>query len=582
MSGRPRAGAGCALAVAAMLMLVGCEAGESPVAPEPTSRALAISDGAHGGTAGFYFLAPTASEPVTAGTFDPALAPEVRVCVLAGAVCASTVATFSASTSPAVTVNLEEEAYSVLWRTKEQSLDPGTSYRIEVRVGSVQLGFADLDVVTSPAELKQVSPEFVGLVVGRPLLIRFRVETGIVGQITVSPASGMVGMGSTLQFTATFLDLHGAPVPAPPVVDWSSSAPAVAAVDGAGLATGLTPGEAMITAASGQASGSASLLVLHDILFSSDRSGDRQLYLLSPGGAPSIVTAGLDPWAFDGDAVWAADGQRIALALEAAGSDPFLNVLPLGGTPLPLAPGTGQDWSPDGSRLAFHHNAGPMLSGNEIWLVGADGTGLLELTSTNDNDIHPRWSPNGAWIAFVRSRAAGSGLYIIRPDGTGLTHVSSDLELGLSTYPDWSPDGSRILYHGSPSSLSFFDDDLYVANADGTNEVQLTATPGLNESDATWSPDGTRILFMRSEFDGNTVQGDLWVMNADGTGEVNLTGHTAAYGSPAWSPDGRAIVFNSTRDGNAEIYVMLADGSALLRVTNHAASDSSPSWRPVP
>jgi Tol biopolymer transport system component len=81
-----------------------------------------------------------------------------------------------------------------------------------------------------------------------------------------------------------------------------------------------------------------------------------------------------------------------------------------------------------------------------------------------------------------------------------------------------------------------------------------------------------------SSRDGNQ---EIYVMNADGSGQTNLTNHPALDMDPSWSPDGTRIAFSSTRDdGNGEIYVMNADGSGQTRLTNNPAPDWYPSWGP--
>src|SRR5688500_16683416 len=92
-----------------------------------------------------------------------------------------------------------------------------------------------------------------------------------------------------------------------------------------------------------------------------------------------------------------------------------------------------------------------------------------------------------------------------------------------------------------------------------------------------WSPDGRTIVFV-SWRDGN---GEVYAMDADGSGPRNLTQHAARDVRPAWSPDGRRIAFVSRRDRNPEIYVMNADGSEKRNVTRDRASDDDyPTWSP--
>jgi TolB protein len=92
------------------------------------------------------------------------------------------------------------------------------------------------------------------------------------------------------------------------------------------------------------------------------------------------------------------------------------------------------------------------------------------------------------------------------------------------------------------------------------------------------SPDGTRIAFTRH----TGTNTEVFVMNADGTGQTNLTNNGAAADElPDWSPDGTRLVFASTRTSNYEIWVMNADGTGLANLTNTmGAVDAAPRWGP--
>jgi Tol biopolymer transport system component len=91
-----------------------------------------------------------------------------------------------------------------------------------------------------------------------------------------------------------------------------------------------------------------------------------------------------------------------------------------------------------------------------------------------------------------------------------------------------------------------------------------------------WSPDGRTIVFV-SWRDGN---GEVYAMDADGSAPRNLTQNPAKDVRPAWSPDGRRIAFVSRRDGNSEIYVMKADGRGTRNLTRDRARDLFPTWSP--
>jgi WD40 repeat protein len=117
--------------------------------------------------------------------------------------------------------------------------------------------------------------------------------------------------------------------------------------------------------------------------------------------------------------------------------------------------------------------------------------------------------------------------------------------------------------------------DIYLVNSNGTGTVRLTSEPGA-DLDPAWSPDGRKIVFA-SDRAGNR---EIYVMNADGSEPVRLTDNAAPDYRPAYSPDGKQIAFVSERDGNAQIYLMDVDGKNVIRLTNNAGADTEPAWSP--
>ena len=118
--------------------------------------------------------------------------------------------------------------------------------------------------------------------------------------------------------------------------------------------------------------------------------------------------------------------------------------------------------------------------------------------------------------------------------------------------------------------------DIYAMNSDGSDMTRLTDNDRANGAPA-WSPDGRRIVFSSSRGHGRS---GVFVMNPDGS---EITG-VANGGAPVWSPDGRRIAFadypgsGDIIEGDTEIYAINADGSEWIQLTDNDASDVSPSW----
>ena len=139
----------------------------------------------------------------------------------------------------------------------------------------------------------------------------------------------------------------------------------------------------------------------------------------------------------DIDPTWSADGSMIAFASNRSG-DRQLYVMNYDGSDIRQITdlnnmGGRSTWSPDGTKLAFYR--GPAGDRN-IFIVNVDGSNVTRLTSGGDN-LGPSWSPDGNWIAFTSFRDGNNEIYVIHPDGTGLTRLTD------SPISDWQPRWGR-------------------------------------------------------------------------------------------------------------------------------------------
>jgi VCBS repeat-containing protein len=231
---------------------------------------------------------------------------------------------------------------------------------------------------------------------------------------------------------------------------------------------------------------------------------------------------------------------------------------------------TRADWSPDGTRIVFDTARD---GNNEIYVMNADGTGLVRLTNNGADDSQPAWSPDGSKIAFMSDRSGTYEVWVMNADGSGLTQLTNVGGSTVSGQPAWSPDGSKIAFTSDRAGGSGF--EIYVMNANGSSVTKLTTASG-DDSEPAWSPDGSKIVFSSTR-DGNS---EIYVMNADGSGQTRLTNNSALDRTPVWSPDGSKIAYSSNLSGTNQIYIMDANGANQTAVTSAPSAVSFPDWSP--
>lgn len=223
---------------------------------------------------------------------------------------------------------------------------------------------------------------------------------------------------------------------------------------------------------------------------------------------------------------WSPDGEWLATTSDAPGTAADIFVVRADGTgernvTASDSPDVGPAWSPDGRWIAYYKQRKNDTS--HIFVIGRDGRHRRQLTFGAYHDVSPAWSPDGSTIAFASDRAGGSDLWLVDPDGTDLRPLTTTVGVHEEN-PDWAPDGSRIAFDACVAS-SFPcpgitpNYEVFTMNADGTGLRRLTRQEKL-DTHPDWSPDGTRIVF-RSDRAANGTQ--IWRMDADGSNVVQLT-----------------------------------------------------------
>lgn len=209
--------------------------------------------------------------------------------------------------------------------------------------------------------------------------------------------------------------------------------------------------------------------------------------------------------------------------------DPTLNLLPC-------------CWSPDEKRLAFMgwDDANPARTG--IYIANAaDGTGLVRVTTRPGRLLEEvqAYSPDGKWLLFYRDThpdpdpAVGGSLWVVRVDGSDL-HRITDKSRPPADWARWSPSGDRILYADERTAVS---GAIWTVRPDGTQRTKVFADKrGRFPITPAWSPDGKQIVFALDPTNDQFTHppNQLYVMNADGSHLHLLIGDHTFKRNPEW------------------------------------------------
>ena len=218
-------------------------------------------------------------------------------------------------------------------------------------------------------------------------------------------------------------------------------------------------------------------------------------------------------------------------------------------------------WSPDGEHIAF---VSDRTGDPEIYTARRNGSQLKRLTEVPGRDAHPYWFPDGERIAFQSPRHGGDvRVFVMNADGSDQRELAATK--GFCGVPTVSPDGAKIAFMCRDSADEPGEAAapwrIFLMNSDGTDLRRITDGPG-NDQVANWSPDGRKLVFWSSRSGVDHIYAlDLASMRTE-----QLTEGVAQNRGAAYAPDGKRIYFISDRNGAWALYSMGTQGEDQRRI----------------
>jgi TolB protein len=218
------------------------------------------------------------------------------------------------------------------------------------------------------------------------------------------------------------------------------------------------------------------------------------------------------------------------------------------------------------------------LDAFDIYTANIDGSNLKRLTNYGVYTTEAILSPDGKKIVFTSLKDGDLDIYTMNVDGSDVKRLTNTP--GYDGGPWWSPDGKQIVYRAHhPSNAEELKDyqdllkaklvrpskvELFVMNADGSNNRQVTRLGGANFGPS-WTPDGKQIIFA-SNYKSPVGQAgqnfDLYLISPDGTGLTQITTDARFDGFPMFSPDGKKLIWSASRfaaEGSRDVNIFIAD-----------------------
>jgi Tol biopolymer transport system component/DNA-binding winged helix-turn-helix (wHTH) protein len=300
-------------------------------------------------------------------------------------------------------------------------------------------------------------------------------------------------------------------------------------------------------------------------------NGSRGIWLIAVDGSEQRRLTEAPRGGDDHSPVLSPDRRYLAFLRARTVGRPAIFLVPLtsdsapSGTPRQLTAGDygvwGLAWTPEGRDLVFS-------TGGHL---GLSRTARIVVVPDSSRTPEPEFLPFGEQAIGISiagdhrlvysAQVRDTALYELALQGTSTNPIQ--LAAFNSTFdehtPHYSPDGNRLAFASTRSGS----EEIWIANRDGSNPLQVTSMGGPQCSNPRWSPDGRTILF-NSRRAGSA---DLYLLQPETGKLTQLTNHPADEVEARWSRDGRSIYFGSNRTGRIEVWRMPAAGGAASQVT---------------
>jgi Tol biopolymer transport system component len=228
-------------------------------------------------------------------------------------------------------------------------------------------------------------------------------------------------------------------------------------------------------------------------------------------------------------------------------------------------------WSPDGKWISLPVGEGDNSQpGYDIYVVSVSDGQAINLTNSPQRYGGLLWDPDNQSLLFSGTLDGKADIYRVNIRDQKIAPLSGSPITGAAS--DWSPDGKKLLYYADSGGGNF---DIFLLPED-VQPVRLTDAAGFDSYPA-WFPDGQKILFV-SERDGNK---EIYVMNADGSNQTNLTNNPGSMDVwPSLSPDGSKIIYLTYLSNQWDSWIMNPDGTDKRKATGQLGIPSTIAWRP--